>query len=195
MVKIYTKTGDKGDTSLVGGQRVKKFHDRIHLYGEVDELNSFIGLLISELIGPQENVKKSLVFIQRELFELGSNLATEFADQAKFNLNPIDVETVTYLENEIDIYQKNLSPIRNFILPGGSKAASVAHLCRTVSRKVERKMVEFYFSEKMSFEENNNITFLNRLSDYFFVLARYLNHLAKIDDIIWEKKKKLIPKI
>jgi cob(I)alamin adenosyltransferase len=187
MAKIYTKTGDKGETSLVGGQRVKKYHDRIHLYGEVDELNSFLGLLISNLEGAQYELQESLTFIQRELFELGSNLATVVSDQEKFNLKPINEKTVKFLEDKIDQYQKDLKPLKNFILPGGSKASSQAHICRTVTRRVERKMVEFYQNENIT--EGMNIIFLNRLSDYFFILARQLNQLLKIDDIIWEKRK------
>jgi len=176
--KIYTKTGDKGETALIGGVRVSKSSLRIDLYGEVDELNSFIGLLRSY----EDN--KLLASIQNQLFNLGSMLACELEKRSVYKLPPIDALIIKSLEDSIDEMNEELEPLKNFILPTGSKAASVAHLCRTVTRRVERKLVNF--SEHLKAQEpDNSFEFINRLSDYFFVLSRFLNKKENITETIW----------
>ena len=183
MVKVYTKTGDKGDTSLVGGTRVGKDHKKIELYGEVDELNSIIGLITSGVDG---DIKEELFKIQHLLFNLGSVLACEPKKRLEFKLPTVTDKNIIFLENSIDQMQSQLSPLKNFILPGGDMAASHAHLARTVCRRVERKMVAF-FNENSSEEVPHSLEFLNRLSDYFFVLARYINHGQGVVDIPWDR--------
>ncbi len=178
MVKIYTKTGDKGKTALIGGTRISKSDLRIDLYGEVDELNSFVGYLRSH------DDNQLLPIIQNQLFNLGSMLACTLDKRSEYKLPPISFTLIDSLEKSIDEMNEDLSELKNFILPTGSKAASVAHLCRTVSRRVERKLVNF--SEQLKDEEpENSLILLNRLSDYFFVLSRFLNKKENITEKIW----------
>ncbi len=178
MAKIYTKTGDKGQTALIGGTRISKSNLRIDLYGEVDELNSFIGYLRSY----EDN--ELLQIVQNQLFNLGSLLACTIDKRAEYKLPAIDSSLIESLEKSIDKMNEELAELKNFILPTGSKAASVAHLCRTVTRRVERKLVNF--SEQLQGEEpESSFEFMNRLSDYFFVLSRYLNKKENISETIW----------
>ncbi len=182
MTKIYTKTGDKGETGLFGGGRVSKDSLRIEAYGTVDELNSFIGLAITET--RDEEVKKLLRKIQDELFTVGSNLAAPDKKKDKKNIIP-EVKEDFYLEAEraIDHFEEKLEPLKNFILPGGTKSAALLHVCRTVCRRAERRVVGLKNKENISGE--NIIIFLNRLSDLFFVLARYENYISNVPDIKW----------
>ena len=178
---IYTKTGDKGTTSLVGGQRVSKAHQRIESYGTVDELNSFIGLLITSL--EDQGDKDFLSFIQHKLFTIGSYLAT---DQEKTELkieSKVMPETITRIEHEIDRIDSDLPRMTNFILPGGSRSASLAHVCRTVCRRAERQI--YRLAETNPVEEPVLI-FMNRLSDYLFVLARKECIQNNGKEIIWD---------
>lgn len=186
-MKIYTKTGDKGSTSLLGGQRVEKNHPKLKAYGTVDELNSHIGLLLSFVKTEISNSDKEQSFIfeiQNHLFLLGSHLAClEDSDRKKFKITDFDSSKTEFLEKGIDQLEKNLSELKNFILPGGSKSSAQAHICRTVCRRAERLVACL---------KNNDSTwlvYLNRLSDYFFVLARHLNHLQNVDDVIWVQNK------
>lgn len=179
---VYTRTGDKGTTGLVGGTRIKKNDPRIHLYGEVDELNSHIGVGVSFL--PNDFDKNFLHEIQSSLFDLGSNLACEKEKRAQFKLPQIKDELIERLEKEIDQMDSTLPPLKTFILPGGSLEASAFHICRTVSRRVERQMVDFEDQHPGEVPESA-LRFMNRLSDYFFILARYANHLKKIEEINW----------
>lgn len=179
---VYTRTGDKGQTGLVGGSRIKKSDMRIHLYGEVDELNSHIGYGVSLL--DETFDKKFLFLIQSALFDLGSNLACEVEKREKFNLPQISAELIKEIENEIDTMDAALEPLKYFVLPGGEPAAAYFHICRTFTRKVEREMIG-YQEEKPLEIPNEALAFLNRLSDYFFTLSRYINVKMGIKEISW----------
>lgn len=185
---LYTKTGDSGLTSLVSGNRISKSDLRINLYGEVDELNSIIGLCISYL--KNCNFKNSevnfelILKIQSSLFDLGSNLACELENREKFKLPKINPDLVQLIENEIDQLDQNLPKLKSFILPGGDQAASGLHLARTVCRRVERTLVSFENINKGEIPENA-LMLLNRLSDYFFVLSRFVNYKLSIPETIW----------
>lgn len=167
-MKIYTKTGDKGQTSLVGGQRVSKCCDRLDSYGTVDELNSHIGVLIS-LTGNDIN-KQFLIGVQKTLFVVGGYLATDKSGKCICPDCIITNEMITIIENEIDRIDALLPPLNHFILPGGSTTASYAHVCRTVCRRAERCILRL--TENNIAVDENVIKYMNRLSDYFFVLAR-----------------------
>lgn len=180
--EVYTRTGDKGTTGLVGGTRIKKSDSRIRLYGEVDELNSFIGQGISFL---NKNFDKRFLHeIQSSLFDLGSNLACEKEMRSQFKLPQIKDSLIKRLEEEIDKTSTPLKPLHTFILPGGSLGASSFHVCRTVCRRVERQMVDFGEQHPGEVPENGLI-FMNRLSDYFFVLARSVNQGEQVEEINW----------
>jgi len=182
-MKIYTKVGDQGQTSLVDGKKVSKSELRIDTYGTVDELNSHIGLLISNL--NSEILFKNEIFsiqeLQKWLFELGSQLAC--ADpKISVKLPTLKATHIITLENWIDAFASELPPLKNFILPGGHRASSQAHICRTVARRAERLCVQLSENEKLDYPA---IPFLNRLSDYFFMLARVINHRLNIKSIEW----------
>jgi cob(I)alamin adenosyltransferase len=184
-MKIYTKTGDKGDTGLFGAGRVPKDSLRIEAYGTIDELNSFIGAAITEI--KEEGVKELLLKIQNELFLTGTDLATpNFEKDEKLKIKRVPAEYHLNLEKEIDKYEDKLDELKNFILPGGSKSASFLHICRTICRRAERKVVTLSKKEKLN--ENIQI-YLNRLSDLFFVLSRIENKVSNYPDVIWEIQK------
>lgn len=184
-MKVYTKTGDKGQTSLVGGQRVSKCCDRLESYGTVDELNSHIGVLITCCCDSSD--KDFLTDIQAKLFVVGGYLATDTAERDVRPGNIVTQEMVVAVENEIDRLQALLPPLRLFILPGGSHAAAYAHVCRTVCRRAERCILRLAQS---GVEIDDNVTaYVNRLSDYFFVLARKLNVDAGISDTVWQRSR------
>jgi cob(I)alamin adenosyltransferase len=170
-MKIYTKTGDKGETSLVAGVRVPKFADRVEAYGTCDEANSQIGLALSLLPEADEWQELRGVFhvIQTKLFHVGAELATPEGKKVGW---PISEEDVTFLEEQIDKLDAGLLPLTNFILPGGHPAASVFHVSRTVVRRAERKAVHVAQQEQVN---KAVVKYLNRLSDYLFVVARYVN--------------------
>jgi cob(I)alamin adenosyltransferase len=180
--KIYTKTGDKGETSLIGGKRVPKYHLRIEAYGTVDELNSFVGLIRDHDISP--HYKNILLQIQECLFIAESLLAKDETDKV-IQLPCLKESDISLLETEIDIMNDELPQLSNFILPGGGKAASYAHVARCVCRRAERIIIEL--SEKMPVQEII-IRYFNRLSDYFFVLARKLAQDTGAGDIIWKAR-------
>lgn len=184
--KIYTKTGDKGETGLVGGTRISKADDRIDLYGEVDELNSRVGFAAS-LIGKCAELD-FLQQVQSALFDIGSNLACEVENREKYKLPQISLEMISMLEQEIDRLDAHLEPLTNFVLPGGSQAAASLHLCRTCARKVERKMIQYHLQSAEKLPENS-LQYMNRLSDYFFVLARYINKVQGGGEVIWKSQK------
>ena len=164
---IYTRTGDKGMTSLVGGYRVSKTEVRIESYGTIDELNSFLGLLMVELACQED--KDFLLKIQHHLFAIGSYLATDPV-HCKYTIeSKVSPESIARIEKEIDEIDSNLSPMKCFLLPGGSRSASLAHVARTVCRRAERCI--YRLAETAEVEEPV-LTFINRLSDYLFVLAR-----------------------
>ncbi len=189
--KVYTKSGDKGQTSLVGGQRVDKSDLRIDLYGDVDELNSYIGVVTAELVENQkyELQLNHLIEIQALLFDLGSNLACEVGQRTEFKLPQISTSSITRLETEMDKMDSECPSLKTFVLPGGSRPAAALHVCRTVCRRVERKLMAF--AKDFGREElpENSAEFINRLSDYFFVLSRYLNVSEKIKEVLWIPQK------
>lgn len=180
--KIYTKTGDQGETSLFGGKRLPKSHIRIEAYGTVDELNSWIGLLRD--VANSDSVKHLLKDIQDRLFTLGANLAS---DPDKDMLTPDILESdIAQLEKAIDTMNEELPPLKNFILPGGHTTVSFCHIARCVCRRAERQVVELALHEPVDMEV---IRYLNRLSDYLFVLARLLAKDLNVTEIIWSPRK------
>ncbi|MHB1146546.1 MAG: cob(I)yrinic acid a,c-diamide adenosyltransferase [Lutibacter sp.] len=189
-MKIYTKTGDKGTTSLFGGTRVPKYHLRIEAYGTVDELNSYIGLIRDQKI--DTHTTKILLKIQNELFTLGSMLATPpekeilKSGKERLNINKITEESVALLENEIDLMNESLPPMSHFILPGGHTIVSFCHITRCICRRAER------ITTLLSDESTINpqiLVYLNRLSDYLFVLARKLTVDTQALEIPWIPEK------
>jgi len=182
-MKIYTKTGDGGETGLFGGERVSKNAIRIEAYGTIDELNAFIGLTIIEV--SDKGIKVLLQKIQNWLFSIGADLATPDDEKTKkLNVFRTPEEYYSYLEKEIDKYESKLEELRNFILPGGTRGAALLHICRTIARRAERKVVALNNTVKIG---NNIIIFLNRLSDLFFVLARFDNAISGTPDIKWNE--------
>jgi cob(I)alamin adenosyltransferase len=179
-MKIYTKTGDQGTTSLFGGKRISKDELRIESYGTIDELNSHIGLLCSGNL--PEELHTILQNIQSYLFVLGSHLATD-PEKIDLKLPSLRPGETMLLESEIDRMESHLIPLKYFILPGGDTSASQAHLCRTVCRRAERRVVALFNNEKV---EESIIIYLNRLSDYFFVLARYIAFINKSEEVYWK---------
>jgi cob(I)alamin adenosyltransferase len=186
--KLYTRTGDEGKTGLVSGNRILKSDTRIDLYGEVDELNSRIGLACSQLSekGHLEEVK-FLHLLQSALFDLGSNMACEFENRAKYNLPQLTESLVKDMEASIDQMDSELGALKTFILPGGTVSSSMVHLARTSTRTVERKFVEYHTDtqEELPFL---SLIFINRLSDYLFVLARYVNKKEGGEEIYWKPR-------
>ncbi len=178
---VYTKTGDKGNTSLVRGMRVSKTHIRLDAYGTVDELNSFIGWLNCEM--HEEEHSTFLRFIQHKLFTVGSYLATETEIKDPKPASIITEKDISRIEEQIDRIDSNLPPLRRFVLPGGNEGAARAHICRTVTRRAERDV--YRVAEKFPVADEVLI-FLNRLSDYFFVLARYESNKTS-EEIFWEQ--------
>ncbi len=178
-MKIYTKTGDKGQTSLISGERVAKFDDRIEAYGTVDELNSFVGLLSST------NLKKSdtlfLVIIQNKLFNIGSQLAMG-KKKVSFKLPELKEEDIILLEKEMDKIDVQLPKLTNFVLPGGNQAVAYSHVCRSICRRTERLIVKLANETDI---DDNIIKFINRLSDYFFLLSRKIAFDFKVNEVVW----------
>jgi cob(I)alamin adenosyltransferase len=189
-MKIYTKTGDKGMTALIGGTKVPKSNLRIESYGTVDELNSFIGLLTDHLNGaPGAFPVDSGDFlreIQDRLFTIGSSLACDPEKEPKLKIPDLKEEDVLRLETEIDRMEATLPPMRSFFLPGGHIAVSTAHIARCVCRRAERSCVRL--QDGGLFVEPLVLRYLNRLSDYLFVLARYAAHLLLVPEIPWHPR-------
>lgn len=189
-MKIYTKTGDTGKTSLFGGTRVPKYHLRIEAYGTVDELNSYIGLIRDQKI--DSHTTEILLKIQNELFTLGSMLATPpekeilKSGKERLNINKVSEESVALLENEIDLMNESLPPMSHFILPGGHTTVSFCHIARCICRRAER------ITTQLSDESTINpkiLVYLNRLSDYLFMLARKLTIDNQAQEIPWIPEK------
>lgn len=179
-MKIYTRTGDKGETGLLGGSRVPKDHARIEAYGTVDELNSHLGML-RDLTAPHHG--DVLLRVQNLLFVIGSRLASSSEAEAdRFKVPPITEADIAELEAQMDAMDLELAPMRNFILPGGHPAISQAHICRTVCRRAERRVVQLAAQEALPAEL---VRYLNRLSDMLFVMARHLGVLNGVSDIPW----------
>lgn len=175
-VKIYTKTGDKGKTSLYGGKRVSKSDPRVDAYGTIDELNAVMGILLTRITSDAD-IKKMLKRIQADLFSIGAHLAGD-----KISLNFIS-KRVADLENLIDVLDRTLPELKNFILPGGSMEAAFAHFVRTLCRRAERKIVALRGNS--SFPDEKVIIYLNRLSDLLFIISRTFNFRRKIVDTVW----------
>lgn len=180
MAKIYTKTGDKGKTSLLGGTRVPKYHVRIEAYGTVDELNASMGML------GEEQVLQSFIplirEVQNKLFTLGSILAND-PEKSHFEIPGIEEADIKSLEDSIDQLNDQLDPLKNFVLPGGHPANAWAHICRTVCRRAERRVVELAEQTEL---DPKVIRYLNRLSDWLFMVARFASKQSGAEEIIWK---------
>lgn len=181
-MKIYTKKGDSGNTSLFGGKRVSKSAERIEAYGTVDELNSVVGLAASYELSSEGS--DYLSNVQEMLFTLGADLATPPSSETR--IDRIGERDIRYLEDAIDKLEEELDPLKNFVLPGGSRGGATLHLARTVCRRAERATVACGETDNISDE---CIKFLNRLSDFFFVLARYENKQAGVREERWKPER------
>ena len=181
-MKIYTKRGDAGETDLFGGSRVKKSHPRVEAYGAIDELNAVVGLAAAE--SKHRDIAELLAQIQAALFALGSVLATpSAAHRKKAGISDLTDAAVQSLEKAMDDFEAELAPLANFILPGGSSAAAQFHVARTVCRRAERQLVAVATEETI---DAINLRYVNRLSDFLFVLARLENKRAGVDDVEWK---------
>ena len=191
--KIYTKTGDKGETGLFGGQRVSKDDLRVEAYGAVDELNAHLGA--ARTLSEDTKLHELLGSFQNDLFQLGSDLATpeeEKTDRGKVTIRRTTPEQFLRLEGLIDEYESELAPLTQFILPGGTPLASSLHVCRVVCRRAERRCVTLLNSvavEGVASVHEPSLIYLNRLSDLLFVLARVANSRANVEDIPWNQPR------
>jgi cob(I)alamin adenosyltransferase len=182
LTKIYTRTGDKGQTGLGGGQRVAKDCERIEAYGTVDELNSCIGVAVA--CGLEPELTEMFRPIQNDLFHVGSDLCVLEEDKKKFKMAQIESRHVKQLENFIDKLQKSLKPLENFILPGGTMGAAQLHVSRCVCRRAEREILRLMRVEKIGAYV---LQYVNRLSDLLFVMARYENLKKGAKDVLWDQ--------
>ena len=182
ITKVYTKTGDSGMTSLVGGIRISKTDDRLEAYGTVDELNSFIGLLATEV--SDDAILENLYRIQSNLFNVGTHLATDQSQTPLYESAKLAEGEVEFVEREIDKILSELPEKFGFVLPGGGRAGALAHVCRTICRRAERRTLAL---AKNATVGDEIIIFLNRLSDYFFVLAKKLNFIDGVSEKTWSK--------
>jgi cob(I)alamin adenosyltransferase len=180
--RIYTKTGDKGQTSLIGGTRVPKHHARIEAYGTVDELNSYIGLIRDQDI--DVHARKMLIEIQDRLFTIGSSLASD-PGHSKMKIPDLHESDITALEKEMDAMDTQLPEMRSFVLPGGHTTVSYTHIARCVCRRAERLVIAL---SEDSFVADLVIVYLNRLSDYLFVLSRKLSQDLNAQEIPWKPR-------
>lgn len=181
-MKIYTKTGDDGTTGLIGGSRVKKYDPRLEAYGTIDELNAVLGVLrTSELT---DDVIAILSHIQNKLFNIGSLLASDEKGETFTASLAITESDIKILENTIDGYQNKLPDLMHFILPGGCFSSAQCHVARTVCRRAERRILEYAENSKVN---NEIIIYINRLSDFFFVLSRKLDFDNGFEEIVWKK--------
>lgn len=186
MANIYTKTGDKGTTSLVGGERVSKADIRLEAYGTADELNSFIGLLRAKPL--PEGMDDVLRRVQNKLFNLGGFLATDRTTTPVYESCEVKEEEVRYLEQQIDAIQNELPPVHAFILPGGDETIALCHVCRTVCRRLERRMVSLFGDDAMRDEKDQIcLQYVNRLSDFLFILSKKCAKNNKKELFLWEK--------
>ncbi len=179
-MKIYTRTGDKGETGLFGGARVSKADPRVAAYGDVDELNSVIGVARTENL--DATVDGLLARVQTELFDLGAELATVPEKAESVDTPSIEEDEISRLETAIDRFEADLKPLKTFVLPGGSRAAAQLHVARCVCRRAERSLVALASRSPVREE---TIRYLNRLSDLLFTLARHANHILDVADVPW----------
>lgn len=183
-MKIYTRTGDTGQTSLFAGGRISKAHVRLHAYGTVDELNAVLGLVVAA--GSDEEMRESVLRVQADLFTVGADLATPLGTEAKW-LVRVSADMVGRLEQEIDLWEADLPPLKNFILPGGSLPGAFLHQARTVCRRAERWLVELQeIGEKINPEA---LRYLNRLSDWLFVAARMATMKVGLSESVWQSPR------
>lgn len=180
---VYTLTGDNGTTSLVGGKRILKSDIRLEAYGTVDEVNSFIGILSSNKQVPQE-IREYLLGVQSRLFDIGGYLATEAPEGEELHITGVSAQDVSNMEQQIDMMDDTLPKLNFFILPSGNEMTAMAHVCRSTTRRAERRVIAL---AETTYIDPIVIKFLNRLSDYFFVLARFLSHITKEKEIPWQK--------
>lgn len=181
-MKIYTKTGDKGETSLIGGVRVAKYHPRIEAYGTIDELNSYLGYV--QLAAQDEQDKSLLRSVQDRLFTIGSLLAS--APGSKMIVPDLKSSDITALEERMDALDAELPALKNFVLPGGTRDAAMAHVARCVCRRAERLIIQVAETETV---DAQILPYINRLSDYLFVVARKIVHDANVEEIPWTPRK------
>ena len=181
ITKVYTRTGDKGQTSIVGGFRVSKACERLEAYGTVDELSSHLGLLAALL--PEGEDRNMIIRIQNNLFNVCTNLATDQSQTPLYDSAKLASGEIELLEHEVDRMMKLLPERQGFILPGGTQAAAQAHVCRTVCRRAERRIVALSEVAIISPEMQQ---YVNRLSDYLFVLAKIANFNAGVSEIVWQ---------
>jgi cob(I)alamin adenosyltransferase len=182
--KLYTRGGDRGETSLFGGERVPKDHLRVEAYGQLDQLSATLGLLVVSL-APGE-MADELRQAQNDLFDLGAELATPPGSRLQYKLpRVIDEHDWRRLERLLDEYDAQVPPLRTFVLPGGHETAARAHLARTTCRTAERAVVRLAHTEEVRADV---LTYLNRLSDFLFVCARLLNHQAGVDEVTWQPR-------
>ncbi len=180
LTRIYTRSGDSGTTALANGQRIPKYHPRIEALGDMDELNSLLGLLLAEIDMP-DSLSTLLQRIQNDLFDIGGELAVADPDYTV-----ITQEVVLWLEQQLDSLNTELPPLEEFILPGGNRAAAQAHLCRCVCRRAERRVVELAGADSVN---PQSAAYLNRLSDLLFVCARTLSRLNGGTEILWQPRR------
>lgn len=189
LTKIYTRTGDKGFTKLTDGSSVRKSHARLEAYGTVDELNSMLGLLQDHVNRTDSltSLRPAITEIQNELFDLGSELASTKEFIEKFlSESLVGSSQIQRLENQMDEFNVGLQPLKNFILPGGHPANSIAHLCRTICRRAERRAITLSEQEDIRADA---IIYLNRLSDWFFVTSRFISKKVGVDEVLWNQKR------
>ena len=186
---IYTKKGDSGQTSLVDGQLVPKFHSRVQAYGDVDELNSVLGVFKQSLssFDALNDLNPVLFRIQNHLFNIGSLLACE-NEEILLKLPRLDPSHIEWLEKQIDQFNQPLPALREFILPGGHEASAWAHMARTTCRRAERKVAEMNSDSKSNGAYKNSLVYLNRLSDFFFTVARWIHLKTQTPEIKWDAK-------
>ncbi len=187
VLKVYTKTGDKGTTGLADGTRIQKDDLRIECYGTIDELNSILGICrqnLEEMPKKEKHLLDSWIYaIQNDLFNIGSDLATPLASRWE-NMIILSEQDTIQLEKMIDYCQNMLEPLNEFVLPGGTKLNSYLHLARTICRRAERLIVSLSFEKEIN---PNILPYINRLSDLFFVLSRWTQKLAKLKEVTWSK--------
>ncbi len=178
-MKVYTKKGDGGETSLLGGTRVPKYDLRIEAYGTIDELNAYLGLLQDQNAALE--FRPLLEVIQNKLFTMGSILASD-VEKSHFKLPEIRQDDVQLLEKSIDNMEESLEPLKNFVLPGGHPANSIAHMARCICRRAERRVVEVHHTQPVP---DLVLQYLNRLSDWLFVFSRFMSHTSRTAERIW----------
>ena len=181
----YTRTGDEGKTSLIGGLRVAKYDDRVEAYGTVDELSAFVGVLYDQE-GVSDDIKAVLDNVQNKLFTIESHFALDENSEVKKMIPVLSPDDVAFLEHEIDVMNEQLPELKSFVIPGGNLKASHAHVCRTICRRAERQGWRLAAQHPV---DSLDLKYLNRLSDYFFVLARFFAFLDKDSENSWESNK------